>query len=503
VRPELGSPDFDRALEHALIYALIERAEPSSLIESLKSPNAHAQRAALIALDQMPGGNLMPEQVTPLLASTNALLKQTANWIVSHHPEWAMELDKYLTRQLAELPPSATERAELEHMATRALQASPENMFVLDPLLKSYAQDEAVVLVLRAMAQTKLKELPNMWTLLLATVLTERQGQVLKQAVITSRAVASPRAVRLTPGFLIRLSQIAQNPSLPDEMRLDAIVALSKAAQPLDAQSLDFVLRALDVSKTVSERSSATESLTRAELNQEQYGRLADALKTAGPLELPKLLPAFARASDEALGLRVVDCLKEARSIHSLRAEQVRPCLTNFPVTVRARADELLASLNTDAAKEKARLDDLLPRLKDGDVRRGQAIFNSQKAACSSCHAIGYLGGNIGPDLTRIGQIRNERDLLEAIVYPSASFVRSYEPVVVTTKSGDEQSGVLRRDAPDEIVLGTGPGVESRIARADITEMRPGSVSVMPAGLDEQITRQELADLLAFLKATK
>ena len=134
---------------------------------------------------------------------------------------------------------------------------------------------------------------------------------------------------------------------------------------------------------------------------------------------------------------------------------------------------------------------------------RGQAIFNSQKAACASCHAIGYLGGNIGPDLTRIGQIRNERDLLEAIVYPSASFVRSYEPVVVTTRSGDEQSGVLRRDTPDEVVLGTGPGVETRIARAEIAEMRPGSVSVMPAGLDEQLTRQELADLLAFLKSTK
>jgi hypothetical protein len=42
-----------------------------------------------------------------------------------------------------------------------------------------------------------------------------------------------------------------------------------------------------------------------------------------------------------------------------------------------------------------------------------------------------------------------------------------------------------------------------RIARADITEMRPGTVSVMPAGLEQQMTKQELADLLAFLKSTK
>ena len=56
--------------------------------------------------------------------------------------------------------------------------------------------------------------------------------------------------------------------------------------------------------------------------------------------------------------------------------------------------------------------------LSAGDVRRGQLIFHSEKAACYSCHAIGYRGGNVGPDLTRIGSVRADRDLLEAIVFP-------------------------------------------------------------------------------------
>src|SRR6185437_1817898 len=103
--------------------------------------------------------------------------------------------------------------------------------------------------------------------------------------------------------------------------------------------------------------------------------------------------------------------------------------------------DALLGSLNEDAASQKAHLEELLVAVKEGDVRGGQAIFNSAKAACSTCHAIGYLGGNVGPDLTRIGQVRTERDLLEAIVYPSASFVRSFEPVLVSTKSGDDYNG--------------------------------------------------------------
>jgi putative heme-binding domain-containing protein len=99
--------------------------------------------------------------------------------------------------------------------------------------------------------------------------------------------------------------------------------------------------------------------------------------------------------------------------------------------------------------------------------------------------------------------VRNERDLLEAIVYPSASFVRSYEPMVTVTKAGEEFSGVLRKDAADEVVLATGPNTEQRLARADIADMRPGNVSVMPSGLAEQLTKEEIADLLAFLKATR
>ena len=163
-----------------------------------------------------------------------------------------------------------------------------------------------------------------------------------------------------------------------------------------------------------------------------------------------------------------------------------------------------LASCGGCAAKySAARLEELLSSLEGGDVRRGQAVFNSQKAACSSCHAIGYLGGKVGPDLTKIGQIRAARDLLEAIIYPSASFVRSYEPLMVITKSGERQSGVVREDGPDEVVLATSATEEARIPRSEIAEMRPGTVSVMPSGLDEQLTRQELADLLAFLKATR
>ena len=115
---------------------------------------------------------------------------------------------------------------------------------------------------------------------------------------------------------------------------------------------------------------------------------------------------------------------------------------------------------------------------------------------------IGNGGGRVGPDLTRIGEARSERDLLESIVYPSASFVRSYESVVITTKDGTDVQGILRSETDRELVSVSGPGAEQRISRAEVASQRPSTVSLMPAGLDAQLSRQETADLPAFLSNT-
>ena len=61
----------------------------------------------------------------------------------------------------------------------------------------------------------------------------------------------------------------------------------------------------------------------------------------------------------------------------------------------------------------------------------------------------------------------------------------------------------MKKDSPDEVVLAVSATEEARIPRGDIDTFKPGTVSVMPAGLEQQITKQELADLLAFLKGLK
>jgi putative heme-binding domain-containing protein len=241
----------------------------------------------------------------------------------------------------------------------------------------------------------------------------------------------------------------------------------------------------------------------RARLDRAQLLALADVLAAVRPIELARVLVTFDRSADEAVGLAVVKGLAGSTTRSAVGAEFLRARLSKYPASVRAAGEEWLASATAGGTTQAARLDDLVSTLGTGDVLRGQAVFNGDKGACLSCHAIGYVGGRIGPDLTRIGQVRADRDLVEAIVFPNASFARGYEPVRVRTRTGLEHAGMLRSETPEAVILGTLDGGETRIPRADIATLEPAAVSLMPPGYGDLLSRQELSDLVAFLRAAR
>ena len=139
--------------------------------------------------------------------------------------------------------------------------------------------------------------------------------------------------------------------------------------------------------------------------------------------------------------------------------------------------------------------------MESADVRRGHQIFNSTRTSCLACHQMAYAGGRIGPDLSRIGQNRTNQDLLEAILFPSLSFVRSYAPTSLITTDGKVLNGIITDENSQEVTLVMDHQRKIILPIAEIEERLSGTVSVMPAGLDKQLTVQELADLVKFLKS--
>jgi putative membrane-bound dehydrogenase-like protein len=491
----------DRTLDHALIYALIEIGLADTTAAGLHARHPRTRRASLIALDQMENGGLLEEQVLPLATSTDPILKATAWWILGHRPAWAASLAQQLHDSNGNVALNQSEETELERLLAQNARRH-EGQQLLTALLRddSIGRDRRR-LALRAMARSNLKTAPDDWTDVLLQILAKHDDPQLPDAIATVGQLAV--STNLAPDLSLTLVALAKQTALPDALRIEALAALPLATTRVDSDLFDLLCAHLDSSLPVPVRNAAVAGITRARLTDDQLRSLANSLRDVGPLELTRLLPAFEQTSSEDVGLALVAALREADGSSALRHDVLRSLTARFTEQVRTEAESLISSLDVDAEKQSARLNELLASLKDGDIRRGQSIFNSEKAACASCHAIGYLGGDLGPDLTRIGQVRTERDLLEAILYPSMSFVRSYEPVVVVTRDGELHSGVLRNDASDEVVLGTGAGVELRIARQDVVDVYPDTISLMPGGLDEQLTAQELADLLAFLKATQ
>lgn len=488
----LGSEPMDVPLQTALTRALIDIGDPVHIKAGLKSKNLRAVAATVIALGQIDFQKLQSEDVLKLYESEDETLRKAAVRLTKKDwPKLAEVIGKKACDQLDAETVSALLHvpAVRERMANTALSAYRFDRTVAEDLVPF------VRFALGMMTQVKEKAHPKEWERLISTAL--KYNYPVLEAVAAARTLGADKWA--DDDMKKRFVAVAGDDHQPAEVRLSALSIVPK----LDDSLFAFVMEYLKGSQPATLRSLAAEVLSKATLTPKQFNAVAEAIPAASPLDLDKLLVVFGKSTDEAVGLALVKALSESKVRAAIRAEQVKPVLGKYPPAVQGEAEKLYKLLESDRAEMTQKLDTLLKDTQLGDVRRGQAVFGSAKAACTNCHKVAYVGGLIGPDLTKIGSIRSEKDLLEAIVFPSASFVRSYEPVKVETKDGKSFNGILKADRPDEVVLTVSATEEVRIARKDIDEMKPGTVSVMPAGLDQQLTKQELADLVAFLKSLK
>ena len=140
----------------------------------------------------------------------------------------------------------------------------------------------------------------------------------------------------------------------------------------------------------------------------------------------------------------------------------------------------------------------------DGEAARGKMLFaNEQRVACSKCHSVDGRGTKAGPDLFAVGDQFARRDLIDAVLMPSATIAVGYSTTVVETKSGEEYQGVLKQVTDSGIELMGADGQRVRIAAGDIKEQRGSSVSLMPEGLQAGLSLQEFADVIEYLVTLK
>lgn len=491
--PLLKAAEFagDRFTDHAIIHSLIRLRQTEPLIKALRHPDENVRSAALIALDQIDESPIKKSHVIPFLESSDSLLQHTGIWVVSHHIEWSDVVVQFLARHFKGQTMLAEEEKIVRELLTIFAETPDVEAFLSTELRDGDVPVAHKLLMLRIMAE-RTGELSRKNTLLLENLLTgpsrELQSGVLE--LIQSRGVANLDTA---------LNRLIWNDDATPAFRMQALNARIMSRPTLSDQEFNLVIDYASPAGDAHIRRTAIALFAQAELNNAQLLTLAnDYIPDAEVFLLPGLLDAFQGNSDEQVGMALVQALKGApERLKNISVGHLDRLFETYPANVRESAGDLRSTLQQRHASRLSVLEEVQAKLEHGDVGEGRRLFFG-KALCATCHAVAGNGAVFGPDLTNIGEIRSQHDILEAIIYPAASLAREYETSIVKTKEAIH-TGIIKEQSPEVIVVETGPGVVVRIPRGDVVRVASQDVSMMPPGLDKQLSMQELSDLMAYL----
>jgi putative heme-binding domain-containing protein len=132
-----------------------------------------------------------------------------------------------------------------------------------------------------------------------------------------------------------------------------------------------------------------------------------------------------------------------------------------------------------------------------GDALKGAVVFQT---VCFSCHSYIGQGMPVGPDLKAFYN-KSASDFVTAILNPNAAVEPRYTAYTATTMDGRALTGVIANETATSIEVVMPGGLRENILRSDLSEIHATGISLMPDGLEQAITPQAMADLIAFLKS--
>lgn len=484
----------DRFIQHVIIHSLIMFNSPDLLVKALEKSSPQIQTVALIALDQMDGAPLQKQHLAHILDSQDPGLRSTGIWIASHHPEWTDVVISFLNKSFQGADLSDSDASSARELMLAFVKNQEVQEFLAKQLGSPKNSSSRKLLMLDVMSSASLKELPKSWIKELDVQLQGKDASVSSQilGLIGSRRIKSLNE---------SLNKIVMDSQNADDFRLKALNARIMSSPSLSEVEFKMLVKYIGPQYDSALRQVAVRLLSHAELNDTQLTSLAqNQIGNTDAFLLPSLMESFEENSNEKVGISLLKALTASNvRLDNLTEPDFQRILKAFPASVHSMAEPLVVKLNAQHAERLAHLQKMEAQLKGGDVGEGRKLFYG-KASCYSCHAVGSEGGRFGPDLTNIGEIRSKHDLLEAVLYPSASFAREYETFRVVTKT-TAYIGIIKEQLPESIVIEVGPAPGLRIARSEIKSIEPQTLSMMPPGLDQQLTFTEMANLTAFLEA--
>jgi putative heme-binding domain-containing protein len=286
----------------------------------------------------------------------------------------------------------------------------------------------------------------------------------------------------------------------------------------------------IQILQSQSESQLAVDAL-RVLYSKGRFDLLSESLRSDDTESLEKILKTMAAAGDSRgndLLLELLDDAKRPLSARRLAVKSLGATLEgaqrlveivqrpNSPVELRDAMAATIASARwpaiLDAAAaifpaQKSKDNGPLPPLNDlmlmsGDSARGKVIFGGG-GGCAACHQPNDANKDVGPNLSNIGGKLTRQAIFESVLYPSAAINHNFETYQIVTADGLSVSGILVSETGTEVKLKDGAGIIRSVPVNTIEEKRKSDVSLMPANIQQQISTQELVDVVEYLTTLK
>jgi len=498
LREILDGP-LEPTLEHAAMFAAMA-TRAFDLDELRQAKGATLLRRLLVVLQRTTttaeGNDVIFFTAKARIDSADADLARTALGIVAQHPRGLERCYEDLNAELAGGQVSEGRVKALTELVGRDLR-KPGAKSLMTAMLTHAAPRwrETGWRLLASQAGTVSDEA---WLAPLSTSLaTASKGAGGEELLLVMDAIGKVASTH----FDQALQALADDASRSSPIRMRALTALTRSNEPVSAVAFAYLLTVAKNESSTVARLDAARILGRSRLAKAQWVTMAPLLATAGPLEIAEYFKSGRRLDGPTAQLWA-ESFVQSPVLSSIPESAIRGTFSNLSLetyervlgpTVRA------AAAGQDGKKRQLTL--LAAAAGKGRASEGKAVFAA--SACLACHRAGELGRSLGPDLSQIGRIRGPRDLLESILLPSATIARDFETHVVETRDGQSYLGAVRRDAVDGLVLVDAAGEEKKIPHAEIVGHTTLPTSLMPSGLEQAFTEQQLLDLTAWLVSLK
>ncbi len=268
----------------------------------------------------------------------------------------------------------------------------------------------------------------------------------------------------------------------------------------VDVDGVDLISRWIEQMPTEEPSlDTLSETVARQRANEESALSLLQAVTEPDELQ-PHINTLLASASG---ALRLVRSLQRRELSAAVRAMAIEQAAAQDDVGIRdlfeqfVPLDQRVRRLGT-----MVHPDQILSLA--GDAQRGEKLFHATAGVtCVNCHRIHQAGKEVGPDLTTIGKKLNRAQLLESILEPSKTIDPKYATWLVETNDGRVLTGVLVEKTDDQVSLKDIRGDVHHIAASSIEQLASQEKSIMPDLLAQDMTAQQLADLLEYLSSLK